>query len=107
MTLNEYQKEATALAFWEKDDIVYNALGIAGEAGELVEHVKKMLRDDDGKLTNGRREDLEKELGDVLWYVAKLAKKLDLTLEEVAKTNIKKIIDRKERGTQHGSGDNR
>lgn len=107
MTLNEYQSQAIKEAFYEKDDIVYNALGITGEAGEIADHVKKMLRDDDGKLTIGRREDLEKELGDVLWYVANMARRLDLTLEEVAKTNIKKIQDRKARGVQHGSGDNR
>jgi len=107
MTLNEYQERAIKEAFYEKDDVVYNALGITGEAGEIADHVKKMLRDDGGKLTDDRRESLKKELGDVLWYLANMARRLDLTLEEVAEANIKKIIDRKERGTQHGSGDNR
>lgn len=107
MTLNEYQEKAINEAFYEKDDIVYNALGITGEAGEIADHVKKMLRDDGGVLTNERHDILEKELGDVLWYVANMARRLGLSLDQVAKTNIKKIQDRKSRGTQHGSGDNR
>ena len=107
MKLNEYQKKAAKAAFYEKDDVVYCALGITGEAGEVADHVKKMLRDDNGKLTKKRKEELEKELGDVLWYVAKMAGRLDLTLEEVAKTNLNKIADRVARGKQRGSGDNR
>ena len=107
MTLNEYQDEAIEIAFWEKDDIAYNALGITGEAGEVAEHVKKMIRDDNGILTPERKEAIKKELGDVLWYLASMARRLGITLEEVAKANIEKTQDRKNRGTQHGSGDNR
>jgi NTP pyrophosphatase (non-canonical NTP hydrolase) len=107
MTLNEYQDRAIKEAFYEKDDVVYNALGITGEAGEIADHVKKMLRDDNGVLTDHRKESLKKELGDVLWYIANMARRLDLTLDEVAEANIKKIVDRKTRGVQHGSGDNR
>jgi NTP pyrophosphatase (non-canonical NTP hydrolase) len=107
MTLNEYQERAIKEAFYEKDDVVYNALGITGEAGEIADHVKKMLRDDNGVLTDQRKESLKKELGDVLWYIANMARRLDLTLDEVAEANIKKIVDRKSRGVQHGSGDNR
>ena len=107
MTLNEYQEKAIKEAFYEKDDIVYNALGITGEAGEIADHVKKMLRDDGGILTKERREILKKELGDVLWYVANMARRLGVTLDEVGKANINKIIDRKSRNVQHGSGDNR
>jgi NTP pyrophosphatase (non-canonical NTP hydrolase) len=107
MKLNEYQDKAIKEAFYEKDDIVYNALGITGEAGEIADHVKKMLRDDDGKLTEERKEAIKKELGDVLWYLANMARRLGLSLDEVAEANIKKIQDRKSRGVQHGSGDNR
>lgn len=107
MTLNEYQKLAIELAFWEHDDIEYNALAIAGEAGEVADHVKKMKRDDDGVLTEERREILIKEMGDVLFYLASMSRRLNTNLEEVAKTNIWKIKDRAARGTQHGSGDNR
>lgn len=107
MTLNEYQSLAIKEAFYEKDDICYNALGITGEAGEIADHVKKMLRDDNGILTPERKAVLTKELGDVLWYVANMARRLGMTLEEVAHLNIEKIRDRKRRGVQHGSGDNR
>ena len=107
MTLNEYQEKAIKEAFYEKDDITYNALGITGEAGEIADHVKKMLRDDNGILTPERREILKKELGDVLWYIANMARRLGVTLDEVGEANIKKIQDRKNRGVQHGSGDNR
>ena len=107
MTLNEYQEEAIKAAFYEKDDIVYNALGITGEAGEIADHVKKMLRDDGGILTPERREILKKELGDVLWYVSNMAQKLGFSLDEVGEANIEKIQDRVKRGVQQGSGDNR
>jgi len=107
MTLNEYQERAIKEAFYEKDEGVYNALGITGEAGEIADHVKKMLRDDKGVLTDDRKEALKKELGDVLWYIANMARRLGLTLDEVAEANIQKIVDRKSRGVQHGSGDNR
>lgn len=106
-TLNEYQREAGKEAFYEKDDIIYLALGITGESGEVADHVKKMLRDDGGQLTDERKEILVKELGDVLWYVSRMADRLGISLEDVAKNNIKKIKDRKARGVEHGSGDNR
>lgn len=107
MTLNEYQEAAAKTAFYEKDDVPYCALGITGEAGEVADHVKKMLRDDEGHLTNDRKQALKKELGDVLWYIARMAGKLGYTLENVAATNLSKIQDRLDRNVQHGSGDNR
>ena len=107
MELNEYQELAIREAFYEKRDVAYNALGISGESGEIADHVKKMFRDDEGKLTEERREVLKKELGDVLWYVASMAESMGFTLDEVAEANIQKIRDRKARGVQHGSGDNR
>jgi NTP pyrophosphatase (non-canonical NTP hydrolase) len=107
MELNEYQEAAAKTAFYEKDDVTYCALGISGEAGEVADHVKKMLRDDDGVLTEERRQALKKELGDVLWYAARMAGKLGYTLDDVAITNIEKIKDRLKRNVQRGSGDNR
>ena len=107
MTLNEYQEKAIAEAFYENCDVIYNALGITGEAGEIADHVKKMLRDDQGVLTPEWKDILIKELGDVLWYTANMAKELGISLDEIAKINIKKIQDRKKRGTYRGSGDNR
>lgn len=87
--------------------IVYLALGLNGESGEVAEKVKKIVRDQAGKLTDFDRVEIGKELGDVLWYLAMLAEELGISLEEVAQGNIDKLISRKERGVIHGSGDNR
>lgn len=104
---NDYQEEAIKTAFYTGDGLVYCTLGLTGEAGEFAEQVKKMLRDDDGKLTVERKLRMIKELGDVLWYLANLADSLDVGLGEIAEANLNKIRDRKERGVQRGSGDDR
>jgi len=103
MTFNEYQEEAKKTAIYPTEyRLVYPTLGLTGEAGEVAEKVKKMVRD--GKLdTDG----LKKELGDVLWYLAALASDLGVTLEEVATANVVKLRSRSERGVIGGSGDNR
>jgi NTP pyrophosphatase (non-canonical NTP hydrolase) len=85
----------------------YPALGLAGEAGEVAEHVKKSIRDDGGVVTAERREALGKELGDVLWYLAQLATELELELDEVAEANLQKLRSRQLRGVLSGSGDDR
>jgi NTP pyrophosphatase (non-canonical NTP hydrolase) len=85
----------------------YPALGLAGEAGEVAEHVKKSIRDDGGVVTPERREALGKELGDVLWYLAQLATELELDLDEVADANLQKLRSRQLRGVLSGSGDDR
>lgn len=110
MELNEYAKRAERT--WEKiaidgNDYLYPAIGLAGEAGEFLNKVKKIYRDDKGELTPERRADMLYELGDVLWYVAILSKELDSSLEEVAAMNNKKLESRLLRGTVHGSGDKR
>jgi NTP pyrophosphatase (non-canonical NTP hydrolase) len=87
--------------------VTYTALGLAGEAGEVADAVKKMIRDDDGSLSWERREKLHDELGDVLWYVAQLCDASGLTMEAVASRNIEKLKDRQQRGKLHGSGDAR
>ena len=103
MNFNEYQKESRGFAVYpEEHAVVYPALGVAGEAGEVAEKIKKWLRD--GVLVLS---DVEKELGDVLWYVANLCSDLEISMEEVAIKNIEKLQDRKERNVIHGSGDNR
>lgn len=86
--------------------LVYCALGL-GEAGELQGKVKKILRDDDGALTEEKRQAIADELGDVLWYAAQLATELDIPLEQIAQRNLDKLASRAERGTLQGSGDNR
>lgn len=86
---------------------VYPTLGLVGEAGEVAEKVKKIFRDNNGELDAERKTVLEKELGDVLWYLAQLATELGLSLDDIAKNNIAKLQSRKERGMLHGDGDSR
>ncbi len=108
MTFEEYQKEAQKTALYpEAYRLVYPALGLAGEAGELANKVKKVLRDHGGHLTAEAREALLQELGDVLWYVAQVATDLGASLEAVAQANLAKLRSRMERGRLGGSGDNR
>lgn len=86
--------------------IAYVALGL-GEAGEVQGKVKKILRDDDFIVTDEKREAIALELGDVLWYVARMADELGYSLQQIADKNIEKLFDRAERGVLGGSGDYR
>lgn len=86
---------------------VYCALGLAGESGEVAEKFKKVLRDSRGVVSHEARALIAKELGDVLWYVSELASCVGLDLDDVAKQNIAKLADRKNRGVLQGSGDTR
>ena len=110
MEFNEYQKKAldTAL-FPKKYKIIYSAIGLGNEAGEVLGKVKKWLRGDDGdgEMSEERKIALRDELGDVLWYVAVLARDLGLDLDEIAKLNIEKLKSRKQRNTLKGDGDKR
>lgn len=110
MELNEYQKKALTTALYpEKHKIVYSALGLGNEAGEVMGKIKKWLRGDDGEgaMSSERKEALKGELGDVLWYLAVLAHDLDLSLDEIAKANVEKLQSRKDRGIIKGDGDKR
>jgi NTP pyrophosphatase (non-canonical NTP hydrolase) len=89
--------------FPEKYAIVYPALGMMGEAGEVSEKIKKYLRGD----RELDRPELVKEIGDVLWYITALADDLGYTLGDVAAANVAKLSDRRDRGVVKGSGDNR
>ena len=106
MNFDEYQSKARSTAIYDKLNyrVVYPALGLTGEAGEVAEKVKKKLRGDHEEFDV---EGLEKELGDVLWYLANLAEDLGLSLQTIAEKNIAKLQSRKERGVIHGSGDAR
>lgn len=106
MTLDEYQAAARATAVYGQP-VLYPALGLAGEAGEVCEKVKKFLRDDGGVMTDGRRRMIVLECGDLCWYVANLAADLGVTLEEVAAANVAKLADRRARGVIKGDGDAR
>ncbi|GAA6733671.1 nucleoside triphosphate pyrophosphohydrolase family protein [Thermus oshimai] len=108
MTLEAYQEEARKTALYpEAYRLLYPTLGLAGEAGELANKVKKVLRDHGGVLTEEAREALLWELGDVLWYVAQVATDLGVSLEAVAQKNLEKLRSRAERGRIGGSGDDR
>lgn len=91
--------------------LTYCILGLNGEAGELAEKLKKIYRDDAGtpttELAQETREEMLKELGDVLWYVTRTAKELGYSLADVALWNVRKLTSRKLRGVIGGSGDNR
>lgn len=93
--------------FAEEYKILYPALKLNGEAGEVAEKVGKVLRDDDGLFSDEKRKDIALELSDVLWYIAALADSLGYTLDEIGEMNIAKLADRKARGKIGGSGDNR
>lgn len=108
MSLNEYQKGALETAVYpEQYRVIYPALGLAGEAGEVADKIKKVIRDEGGKVDEQRRLDVAKEIGDVLWYCAVLASDLGFELEEIGRMNYEKLKSRKERGKIGGSGDNR
>ena len=76
----EYQRQASKTAIYDDADIViYSALGLASEAGEVAGKVKKSLRDDKGQFLPEKRQEIAKEIGDVLWYIAALCTDLRVT----------------------------
>lgn len=106
--LDAYQHVAHGTAVYPPDaGIMYPALGLAGEAGEIANQVKKIIRDDGGTPTRERKAKIAKEMGDSLWYLAEVATQLGLQLSDIAKDNLKNLYGRQERGTLHGDGDNR
>lgn len=116
MELNDYQSkiipfDAFDKASWDGNlasaEFIEKVLGLTGEAGETGDKIKKLIRDQNGELSKNDKLEIEKELGDVLWYVATIARYLDLKLEDVAKLNIEKLQSRLDRNKIHGSGDNR
>ena len=109
MTFNDYQYTALKnKVYGYGTEVVYPALGLAGESGEVVDKVKKVLRDYNGDFTlPEKRIEIAKELGDVLWYCAAIADDLGYDFDMIAEINLDKIKSRKERGVIHGSGDER
>ena len=103
MSLNWYQQQVEGLVITTGGArILENTLGLVGESGEVAEKVKKWVRDG-----TYDKDELVKEIGDVLFYVAALAGALEIDLADVAQGNLDKLNSRKERGTLQGSGDNR
>ena len=108
MTLNEYQAGALTTAIYPKErTIIYPTLGLTGEAGEVADKVKKVIRDGNDDFTDERKKQIALELGDVMWYAATLAHDLGYTLEEVCQMNLDKLASRMQRDKIHGSGDER
>ena len=111
MDMDEYQKIAAETAEWGDDfpiePIMYITLGLTGEAGEVANKIKKIARDDGGKITEKRKLEIKQELGDLLWYISQLAQELGISFSDVARSNLDKLSDRRERGLIRGDGDNR
>jgi len=107
--LHTYQRRSRATARYPGagSNPIYPTLGLCGEAGEVADKVKKVIRDRGGDFSPEVRQALELELGDVLWYVAQLATELGLELEQVARTNLDKLASRAARGVIGGEGDDR
>ena len=105
-TMNEYQKKALETAIYEMP-IIYPALGLCGESGEVADKVKKIIRDCNGEFTEEKKLEIAKEIGDVLWYCATLANDLGFNLDTIAQMNYDKLKSRQMRGKLNGSGDNR
>jgi NTP pyrophosphatase (non-canonical NTP hydrolase) len=107
---NEYQKWTLSTAIYPDSGqgtlsaLTYCALGLAGEAGEVADKAKKLIRD--GDMADSRTKVLQ-ELSDVCWYIARLADELGVDLEELFDYNKQKLESRKERGVLVGNGDNR
>lgn len=113
MTIDDYSQQAvsTMLNTHQMGDmdprLVSFVFGLMGEGGEVAEKFKKLIRDQDGKISEDDKAEILKELGDILWYINGIATLLGSNLETVAQMNIDKILSRKSRGVAHGSGDNR
>ena len=108
MNLNEYQEKALETAIYSKEYvIIYPALGMCGEAGEVADKVKKVIRDNEQEFSPEKKYEIAKEIGDVLWYCATLAHDLGYTLDEIAQMNYEKLHSRQLRGKLSGNGDNR
>ena len=109
MDFKTYQNKARKTAIYPNigSNHIYPTLGLVGEAGEVAEKVKKIIRDKKGVFDKDSKFEIMKELGDVLWYIANLSSELGFTLNEVAETNLIKLENRSIRDKLTGSGDNR
>lgn len=109
MDFKEYQLSARSTAIYPNigNNFIYPTLGLCGESGEVAEKVKKIIRDDNGIISEEKKELLKKELGDILWYISNLASELKLSLDDIASSNVEKLLSRQKRNVLSGSGDNR
>ena len=108
MTLNQYQEEALKTAIYPEDKkIIYPTLGLTGEAGEVADKVKKVIRDNNQDFTDEKKRQIALEISDVLWYCATLSHDIGYTLEDIAQMNVDKLASRQQRNKIGGSGDER
>ncbi len=109
MDFNEYQELAFSTATYPNklNNPYYPVMGLGGEAGEVLNKVKKIMRDDNGVISQQKRQEVKDELGDCAWYLAVTAKEFGLLLDDVVESNIAKLAARKERNVIKGSGDYR
>ncbi len=109
MNFQEYQERSRKTAIYPEvgNNFVYPVLGIAGESGEVAEKVKKILREKGGDVDDDAKQEITKELGDLLWYMSQLASELGISFDDVAQKNLEKTQSRKDRGVLLGNGDNR
>jgi NTP pyrophosphatase (non-canonical NTP hydrolase) len=114
VNFNDYQRGTATTAIYpgagdvnSVEGLSYVTLGLVGEAGEIANKVKKVLRDENGLIGDVVRAKLADELGDFLWYAAQLATQLGVELDSVAEGNLAKLADRAKRGVLQGSGDQR
>ncbi|MEB3308463.1 MAG: nucleoside triphosphate pyrophosphohydrolase family protein [Cyanobacteriota bacterium] len=109
MDFRSYQRQSRSTARYPNagTNPIYPTLGLCGEAGEVADKVKKVIRDQGGQFSPERIESLKLELGDVLWYLAQLATELDLDLETIATANLEKLASRAARNVIAGEGDAR
>ena len=106
--LDMYQKVALTTAIYPREQaIIYPTLGLTGEAGEVANKVKKIIRDGSNKNDDSMVSEIKSEIGDCLWYIAVLADDIGCKLSDIANTNLIKLANRKEKGTIRGSGDKR
>ncbi len=110
MNFKEYQKQVKKTAVYKGVGglkYVYPLMGLCGETGEVAEKFKKVFRDNNGRINKEIKEDIVKELGDVLWYITELGSVIGVDLETIAKKNVEKLLSRLKRNKIKGSGDNR
>lgn len=115
MDMNDYQDKAIKTAIYPEhgwvNGLAYTVLGMCGEAGELANKVKKLMRDLNiervEEIPYEKRKELLAEAGDVLWYLAAFAWELDYSLTAMASENLSKLAGRADNDTLHGDGDNR
>lgn len=117
LTLREYQKQAMTTCMPTSENFSYMFLNLVGEVGEFASKVAKYIRKDKATIeesnlllfdiSNEENEELKKEAGDILWQLSGLCTVMGWELEDVARTNLSKLVSRKERNVIDGNGDNR